>query len=94
VNAISGKREQENTPAPAPTQVHQENKQKFNPQFNQQNFYFGSHDPLAELKLKLEEIVIGYMKRTHPATGYEYDEVALALQNRNAGCARKTRGKT
>ncbi len=75
-------KKQEVPPAPpAIPSVHQENKQEFNPQFNpQQNFYFGSHDPLAQLKLKLEEMVIGYMKRTHPATGYEYDEVALALQ--------------
>jgi len=74
-------------PPPPSVQVHQENKQEFNPTFSptfngQQNLYVGNPEASAaeQEKSRQESLVLEYMKKTHATVAYTIDEVARDLK--------------
>jgi hypothetical protein len=91
-SVVNSKREKKNDSplsTPPPVQVHQENKQEFNPQFNPQ-IVIGDQDH-ASVTAKLQSArndgaVLAFMKKTNPTEPFKVDGIAegVTLNNRDA----------
>jgi len=79
-------RKKDGTPPPPPAppvEVHQENKQEFNPTFSpQQNVFIGTNPEAVAAERENQEretLVLEYMKKIHPTVPYTIDEIANNL---------------